>query len=88
MPELGDQPIEPRYREQMIAIAKTLDEFLNGDAKGSERRTGFVLMVFPFNGAEGRANYISNGADRKDVVTLMREQIARFEGQPELKGQG
>ena len=31
------------------------------------------------------ANYISN-ADRADVVTLLKEQLARFEGQPEMKG--
>jgi hypothetical protein len=43
-------------------------------------------MVFPFNDHEGRCNYISNGADRRDVVTLMKEQIKRFEGQPEIKG--
>jgi hypothetical protein len=29
---------------------------------------------------------MSNGADRKDVVTLMKEMIARFEGQPEVAG--
>lgn len=83
--QLGDRPIEERYIEQMRAIAKTLDEFLNGDLKGADRPTGFILMVFPFNGvSEGRCNYISNGADRKDVVTMMKEQIKRFEGQPEI----
>jgi hypothetical protein len=48
-----------------------------------------VLMVFPFSGFEKgdtRCNYISNGADRNDVVTLMKEMITRFEGQPEMKG--
>jgi hypothetical protein len=46
-----------------------------------------VLLVFPFGeGEEGqRANYISN-ADREDVVTLLKEQIKRFEGQPEMTG--
>jgi hypothetical protein len=29
---------------------------------------------------------MSNGADRRDVVTLMKEMIARFEGQPEVSG--
>jgi hypothetical protein len=29
---------------------------------------------------------VSNGADRQDVVTLMKEMIARFEGQPEVTG--
>lgn len=84
--QLGDAPIEEEYRVQMIHLVKALDEIFNGDAKGHARKTGFVLLVFPFNTHEGRCNYISNGADRRDIVTLMKEQIARFEGQPELKG--
>jgi hypothetical protein len=84
---LGDAPIQEKYRQQMQAIAATLDEFLNGDAKGADREAGFVLLVFPFgNVGDGRCNFISNGADRKDVVTLMKEMIARFEGQPEIRG--
>ena len=87
---LGDAPIEPQYIELMNRIAGALDEAFNGEAKGKDRKTGFVLMVFPFDeieeGGQGRCNYISNGADRKDVVTLMKEMIKRFEGQPETKG--
>ena len=45
-------------------------------------------MVFPFRSTEGRCNYISNGADRADIVTLMREMISRFEGMPEASGHG
>jgi hypothetical protein len=86
MNELGDAPIEPKYIEMMQAMAGALDEMFNGKAKGNDRKTGFVLLVFPFNDHEGRANFISNGADRKDIVTLFREMIARFEGQPEMKG--
>jgi hypothetical protein len=84
--KLGDAPIEPQYVEHMKAIAQVLDETFNGKLKGKDRPTGFVLMVFPFNDHGGRANYISNGADRRDIVTLMKEMIARFEGQPEMKG--
>lgn len=86
---LGDAPIEPQYLRMMNTIAGVLDETFNGEAKGADRPTGFVLMVFPFDGpgkGDGRCNYISNGADRRDVVTLMKEMIARFEGQPEQKG--
>lgn len=84
---LGDAPVEEKYRQQMNAIAQTLDEFLNDNARGSERKTGFVLLVYPFDGPEGaRCNFISNGADRRDLCTLFREMIARFEGQPEMKG--
>ena len=82
---LGDAPIEPQYIETMNALARGIDEIFNGEAKGADREVGFVLLVFNF-GDEGRCNFISNGADRKDIVTLFREMIARFEGQPEMKG--
>jgi hypothetical protein len=83
--QLGDAPIEAQYVEKMNALAHAIDELFNGDAKGDARKTGFVLMVFPF-GDHGRCNYISNGPDRRDVVTLMKEMIQRFEGQPEMEG--
>ena len=84
--QLGDAPIEPKYQEQMVAVAQGLDEIFNGQIGGKGRKTGFVLLVFPFDGADGRCNYISNGADRRDIVVMMKEQIKRFEGQPEMKG--
>lgn len=84
---LGDAPIQPKYHDLMNSVARGLDDVFNGDAKGAERETGFVLLVFPFGDADGsRCNFISNGADRRDVVTLMKEMIARFEGQPEMSG--
>jgi len=85
---LGDAPVEDEYRGKMTAVAQALDELFNGDARGPDRQTGFVLLVFPYGGQSGgRCNYISNGADRADIVALFKEQIARFEGQPETKGQ-
>jgi len=87
--QLGDAPIQPEFREMMNDLAKRLDKFLNGEAKGKERKNGFILMIYPFGNLEtgkARCNYISNGADRRDVVTLMKEMIARFEGQPEQSG--
>jgi hypothetical protein len=83
---LGDAPIEPRYRDVMNRCAGALDEAFNGTARGKERKVGFVLLVFPFDADDGRANYISNGASREDIIVMMREQIARFEGQPEQTG--
>ena len=83
---VGDAPIEAQYIEQMTAVAQALDEMFNGQVGGPGRKTGFVLLVFPFGNADGRCNYISNGADRRDIVTMMKEQIRRFEGQPYLEG--
>jgi hypothetical protein len=85
---LGDAPIEPEHLEMMNGIAAVLDEAFNGKARGADRKVGFVLLVFPFGEKDGRCNYISNGADRRDIVTLFKEQIKRFEGQPDMKGHG
>ena len=86
MNSLGDAPIQDEYYAQMNAVAEALDDLFNGGLKKGERKTGFVLLVFPFNNHDGRCNYISNGADRKDMISLFREQAARFEGSPDQTG--
>lgn len=83
---LGDKPVEPEVIKQMEAIARTLDEFLNEGKLGEARPWGFVVMIFPFGDQTGRCNFMSNGADRREIVVLMKEMIARFEGQAEVKG--
>jgi hypothetical protein len=83
--KLGDAPIEQQYRTMMNEVAEGLDRIFNGDAHGADRKTGFVLLVYKY-GDNGRCNFISNGADRRDVVCLFKEMIARFEGQPEAQG--
>jgi hypothetical protein len=83
---LGDAPIEEKYEEQMQQLARGLDKIFNGDKRGHDRKVGFVLLVFEYGDQEGRCNYISNGANRRDIVTLMKEQIKRFEGQPDVTG--
>jgi hypothetical protein len=83
---LGDKPIDQKYRGKMNAVAEALDRTFNGEAHGAERKVGFVLLVFEFGEKEGRANFISNGADRKDIVALFKEMIQRFSGQPDVRG--
>ncbi len=85
---LGDAPIQRDLVGEMNVIAAFLDETFNGDLCGADRKVGFVLLVFPFNAASTaapRCNYISN-ANRADIVVMLKEQIARFEGQPDMKG--
>ena len=83
---LGDAPIEPHLHEMMNALGRAIDVSLNAkNAMGGGPKVGFVLLAFPFDGHEGRCNYISN-AKREDVVVLLKEQLARFEGQPETSG--
>lgn len=61
----------------MNAIAKTLDDVFN---PGETRKVAFVVLTAKFGDYEGgRVNYISN-ADRTDIITMMKETIARFEG--------
>lgn len=81
---LGDEPIERRYRAEMNNMAQYLDRFFNGPDP-IKKETGFVLLVFPLDNHDGRCNYISNGR-REDVVVLLREQLRRFEGAPDVSG--
>jgi hypothetical protein len=83
---IGDGPVESKYKEKMIELVRTLDIYFNGEAKVGARKTGFVLLVFDYNTHDGRCNYISNGAGREDIITLMKEQIKRFEGSPDVTG--
>lgn len=83
---LGDGPIDDELLTEMNFMARILEAHLNGENTGKDRKNGFVLMVFPFGPNDGRCNFISNGAKREDVVVLMKEMIARFEGQPEIVG--
>lgn len=83
-------PIQTAYRQQMREVARTLDVVFNGTAANEpgrgRRKVAFVLLTAEFDKVEdGRVNYISNG-DRADIVAMMKELIARFEGQPEQSG--
>lgn len=83
--QIGDAPIEPGLKELMNVIARTVDDALN-PAILKEKQWGFVLLTFPFHDHDGRCNYISN-AQRADIVVLLREQLARFEGRvPDASG--
>lgn len=82
---LGDAPVEKQYRDQMRVMAQFIDEFFNGPKPKENPQVGFCLMVFNFGDGPRRCNYMSN-AQRSDVVTLLKEQLKRFEGQPEIKG--
>jgi hypothetical protein len=72
----------------MRAIAEALDDELN---PGRPKTVGFVVLTFPFavpGSFEGQCNYISNGADRRDMIAMLKELVARFEGQARQQGHG
>lgn len=71
-------PIVAEQRKLMNVIANVLDEFFNKDQEN--KQVAFVLLTAKFGEYEGgRVNYISNG-NREDIVSMMKELIARFEG--------
>lgn len=86
MSKLGDGPVEGRWRDMLVAAMSAVDEAFNPGLRGKDKKVGIVMLVFPYGESEGRCNYISNGADRRDIVVMLKEQIKRFEGQPEVSG--
>lgn len=71
------EPIQAEHRAMMNAVAQSLDEVFN---PGDTRRVAFVVLTANMGDYEGgRVNYISNG-NREDIVSMLKELIARFEG--------
>lgn len=71
-------PIQEKFHDQMNKLAQTLDVFFNGGSTGPE--IVFLLLVGEVNNTGGgRVNYISNG-NRDDMLSLMKEYLARAEG--------
>lgn len=73
------RPIQEETRDVMNALAKGIDEALNGPVPRN-RKWGFALLVYPL-GEPGRdrMNYIGNGR-REDVLVAIKELAARWEG--------
>jgi hypothetical protein len=78
---LGDAPIEKDYIAQMTAIMQTVDDFMNNGKRAPHKEIGIVILTFKFGDTNGRCNFMSNGADRRDIVALFKEMIGRFESQ-------
>lgn len=71
-------PVDPQYVQQINAVGRAIDEFLNPDGV---KKTGFMVLMFATGEAkEGdRMNYLSNVV-RADMIAAMKEFIARNEG--------
>lgn len=71
--------IEPEYAEALVTLGTVIDTCLNPGIKNrSDKKHGFALLLFEFN-TEGRTNFITN-ANQADMLTAMKEFIARAEG--------
>src|SRR5690349_2274450 len=81
----GCHPQQPNHQgamrmraEAYQAIAQGLDEVLNGEQH--PKKIGFAVFVFEFGKTSGgQVNYVSN-AERKEMITAVREWLARAEG--------
>jgi hypothetical protein len=57
-------------------LCRVIDAELNGVVKGKDRKNGFAILLFRFDGDE--ATYGSN-AERADMVKALRECADRLE---------
>ncbi len=74
---IKDGELDKATRNMMQGTASALDDIFNGvDCPHEDKKYGFLVMVFPFSDENRRGNYISN-CNRKDMITTMREFIAR-----------
>ena len=76
--------VEGPFAEVLSAVMSVADEAFNGrrppDAKPDWREVGIVILTFAYGDkTSGVANYISNGADRTDMIRFLRETADRFE---------
>lgn len=68
-------PIEPAVAKVMNDIGRLIGSAI----KQRGGNYGFALLMFGFGPEAGRMNYISN-AQRTEMLTAMKEFIARAEG--------
>jgi len=74
-----DNEVESTIRTELRAIGKIIDKYVKmryGD------RMCWLVAMFPYNEG-GRFNYMCPGK-REDIIVLLKEMLARFEGMPEV----
>jgi hypothetical protein len=82
MPHCPPQNITDDQQAQLalMRLAENLDEIFNGDNHTAPPQTGFMLLVaYPMAG-EDRCSVVSNMSQR-DMLAMLKLQVARLEGQ-------
>ena len=72
-----EPPVDARSREALHELGRELDRRLNG-GRGRDGETGYVMLVFPF-GRAAAPQLLMNGANRRDLLALLRATIAALE---------
>ena len=79
-----DQTAPERLQDFLSSIAAALDQILNGKEVLKDktlRKTGFILMIYPYGSIDDRCNFITNGATRTEIIARLKTQIQTFEDQ-------
>jgi hypothetical protein len=79
-------PADPAVLQDTLDhLGGLLDRVFNGATRGDARPIGFVLLAFPFDQRVSQCHYLSNSC-RRDSLALLKELIARLEGQAMTRG--
>lgn len=66
----------------MKTLAAVIDEALNGELKGDERKVGFALVVFPYSEPHnGRVNYTGLKGSQSFAREALQELLLRWDSE-------
>jgi hypothetical protein len=72
-----DEEQRKSLEQSLERIAHDLNQVLNKGHE-DEPKTGFVLLVFPYDDKSGRCSYASNGTSRHDLIRMFKFQINKL----------
>ena len=76
----------PTHNEVLQKMAAGLDTFFNCDDQGDDRAIGFLTLIFPFDDAERRCDFITNCENIGATILILKAIIAKIEGNTHQPG--
>ena len=85
--EMTEEQLKDRRLQAIRGITQALEIMLNGNKKDpKERKTGYILLLYPLDPMSTSLNIVTNQAEMPDVIAIFKEQIAIYEGQARTHG--
>lgn len=75
-------PIEEDTDKTMRAMGIAIDDFINKDL--TEKKYGYVLIVFQFGDNDEKVGHYISNADRKDMIKALREKADILENKMDI----